>query len=166
MQLNSHQEKLQNKLKSKWFFNSFLLSKLPIGWFVGLRMDETSPSKTVASVPFKWFNKNPFKSTYFAVQSMAAEFSTAVNCLLATVGHKPSVALIVVDMEAKFYKKATERVYFTCEEGAKAYEAVEECCKTGEATTASLKTVGATKNGEVISEFIVTWSFKQRKSKS
>ncbi|MCZ6693800.1 MAG: hypothetical protein O6939_07840, partial [Bacteroidetes bacterium] len=29
------------------------------------------------TIPYKFLNKNPFQSTYFAVQSMAAEASTA-----------------------------------------------------------------------------------------
>ncbi len=53
---------------------------------------------------------------YFAVQSMAAELSTAAHCLAAVQGHTPSIALIIVDMRATFYKKATHRLYLqvTC----------------------------------------------------
>lgn len=135
-----------------------------MGWIAGLRVRELTGKKCVTSVPFKYLTKNPFKSTYFAVQSMAAELSTATPCLLAITGQKPSVAFIIVDLKATFSKKATDRVYFTCEDGAKAFEAVENCIKTGESAEATFKTVGKMRDGTIVSEFEFTWSFKQRKS--
>ena len=135
-----------------------------MGWIAGLRIREINDKKCVTSVPFKWLNKNPFKSTYFAVQSMAAELSTATACLLAIQGQKPSIAIIIVDMKANFTKKAISRVYFTCAETAKAFDAVEQCVETGEAKEATFKTVGKMKDDTVVAEFEFTWSFKQRKS--
>lgn len=135
-----------------------------MAWIAGLRVRQLDKETCVTSVPYKRLNKNPFKSTYFAVQSMGAEFSTAVNCSLAVTGHKPSIALIIVDLKATFLKKANDRVYFTCTDGYKAFEAVEKCIATGEAETATFKTIGKMKDGTVVSEFEFTWSFKQRKS--
>ena len=135
-----------------------------MGWIAGLRIKEINESKCVTSVPFKWLTKNPFKSIYFAVQSMAAELSTATACLLAVEGQKPSVAFIIVDLKATFSKKATDRVYFTCEDNAKAFEAVQKCIETGDSAIATFKTVGKMKDGTVVSEFEFTWSFKQRSS--
>lgn len=135
-----------------------------MGWIAGLRVRELDKGKCTTSVPFKFLTKNPFKSTYFAVQSMAAELSTATPCLLAITGQKPSVAFIIVDLKATFTKKATGRVYFTCEDGARAFKAVEKCIQTGESEEATFKTVGKMKDGTVVSEFEFTWSFKQRKS--
>ena len=145
-------------------FAMYLIKSLPMGWIAGLRVREVDKHKCVTSVPFKFLTKNPFKSTYFAVQSMAAELSTATACLLAVEGHSPSIAFIIVDMKAVFTKKATERAYFTCEENQKAFAAVEKCITSGEAETATFKTVGKLSDGTVVSEFEFTWSFKQRKS--
>lgn len=164
MELNPKQQQLASQVTSGFKFPFFLMNSLPMGWIAGLRVRELSPEKCTTSVPYKNLTKNPFKSTYFAVQSMAAELSTATPCLLAITGKKPSVAFIIVDLKASFSKKATDRVYFTCEHGLKAFEAVEKCISTGEATEATFKTVGKMKDGTVVSEFEFTWSFKQRKS--
>lgn len=99
---------------------------------------------------------------YFAVQSMAAELSTAAFCLLAVQGHQPSIAFIIVDLKASFIKKATDRVFFTCEDGQKAFDAVEKCIHEKNAQQVTFKTVGKMKNGAVVAEFEFTWSFKQR----
>lgn len=162
--LNPKQQQLANQVTSGIKFPLYLMKSLPMGWLAGLRIRELSPERCTTSVPFKNLNKNPFKSIYFAVQSMAAELSTASPCLLAITGQKPSVAFIIVDLKATFSKKATGRVYFTCEDGAKAFEAVQRCTTTGEAAEATFKTVGKMKDGTIVSEFEFTWSFKQRSS--
>ena len=164
MELNPKQQKLAQEVTSGFKFPLYLIKSLPMGWIAGLRVKELNPDKCVTSVPFKNLNKNPFKSIYFAVQSMAAELSTASSCLLAITGKSPSVAFIIVDLKAKFTKKATDRVYFTCEDGRKAFDAVEKCIETGEATEATFRTIGKMKDGTIVSEFEFTWSFKQRKS--
>ena len=164
MTLNPKQQKLASQVTSGFKFPLYLMKSLPMGWIAGLRVRELTHEKCTTSVPFKNLNKNPFKSIYFAVQSMAAELSTASPCLLAITGQNPSVAFIIVDLKAKFTKKATDRVYFTCEDGAKAFEAVQKCIETGESAEATFKTVGKMKDGTVVSEFEFTWSFKQRSS--
>ena len=162
--MNQAQQKLIKKVTSLIAMRLYMLVNLPMGLIAGLRVREITKSKTIVSVPFKYLNKNPFKSTYFAVQSMAAEMSTATACLLAVEGQKPSVAFIIVDMKASFGKKATDRVFFTCEENQKAFDAVQDCINTGEAAITTFKTIGKMKDGTVVSEFEFTWSFKQRKS--
>ncbi len=164
MELSPKQKKLANQVTSGFKFPLFMMKSLPMGWIAGLRVRELNTTKCITSVPFKYLTKNPFKSTYFAVQSMAAELSTATPCLLAITGQKPSIAFIIVDLKAKFSKKATDRIYFTCEDGDRAFNAVERCIQTGEATEATFRTIGKMKDGTVVSEFEFTWSFKQRKS--
>lgn len=163
MELSQRQTKLLQRVTNSTLFTFFLFSKLPMGWLAGIRVRSLDKKSCITSVPFKRLNKNPFKSIYFAVQSMAAELSTASPCLLAIEGQTPSVAFIIVDMKANFLKKATDRVYFTCEDGIKAFDAVTKAIETGDPTEATFKTVGKMKDGTVVSEFEFTWSFKQRK---
>ena len=159
--LNAKQQDRLDSLKG-WKFRLYLLSQLPMGWLAGLRVQEIGPDQCVTSVPFFWWNKNPFNSMYFAVQSMAAELSTAANCVLAVAGQKPSVAVIIVGCKANFLKKATSKVYFTCRDGHKAYHAVAQCLASGEAEEVTLNTVGTMSDGTAVAEFEFTWSFKAR----
>lgn len=164
MNLNEAQRRLVRKITRNHLFFVYLFFNLPMGWIAGLRVRKIDHEECVTSVPFKRLNKNPFKSTYFAVQSMAAELSTATACLLAVQSRKPSIAFIIVDLKANFTKKATDRVYFTCADISKAFEAVDKCIETGGSEHATFKTIGKMKDGTVVSEFEFTWSFKQRKS--
>ncbi len=160
--LSERQVALQKKMLGPQF-KLFTAFKVPLGFIAGMKLTRFEPGLVQTTLPFKFLNINPFQSTYFAAQSMAAELSTAAPCLLAIEGIKPSVAFIIVDMEAKFSKKATTKLTFTCDEGMKAFEAVKRCMETGNAETVKMKTVGKMTDGTVASEFYFTWSFKQRK---
>ena len=69
-----------------WRFLFFLIWKLPMGFLAKLRVLELKDNVAKVSVPFNYWNKNPFKSIYFAVQAMAAELSTGVLVILHTDG--------------------------------------------------------------------------------
>ena len=87
-------------------------------------------------------NTNPFKSMYFAAQSMAAELSTGALAMLAVDLAPQSVALLITGLETTFGKKATGVVTFTCEDGEKIFAAVRETQETGEAATTQATTCG------------------------
>jgi len=117
----------------------------------------------VVSVPFKWFSQNPFKSVYFATQAMAAEMSTGVLGLMAIEGASKKVSMLVLNVEGNFIKKATERIYFTCENGHEIFNAVDMAISSGEGVTVKAKSTGKLKDGTIVSEFFVIWSFKSKK---
>ncbi len=146
-------------------FRMFSLGKVPMLYFSGTKVLKLTDAECAAALPYRWLNQNPFKSIYFAAQSMTAELTTAALAIRAVQGYSPSVAMIIVHLEAEFPKKATGRTTFTCVEGEKALEAVRQCVATGEATTARLVTEGRLDDGTLVARFAFTWSFKQRSKK-
>ena len=164
--LNENQKKFSKKWKNPFLFSLYFLFNVPMGWFSGMRITEISEKKCITYLPFQWYyrwqNKNPYKSMYFAVQSMGAELSTASLATLATKGYSESIALIVTEMSSKYFKKATGNLTFKCDEGEKVFKAVDEAVKTKKGVETKVKTVGKMKDGTVVSEFYFTWSFKVR----
>ena len=154
--------KLAAGLMNPILFRGFLLAKLPLALFAGLRVRELDAGQCVVTVPYGWRTTNPFRSTYFAALSMAAEMSTGALAMMATELAEAPVALIIVDLEASFEKKAQALTTFTCEDGAKAFAAVAETVRTGEPATARMETVGRSPDGTVVARFAFTWSFKRR----
>ncbi|MEA2694860.1 MAG: hypothetical protein QOJ16_4247 [Acidobacteriota bacterium] len=140
----------------------FFLAKLPLALFAGLRVRELDEHRCATSVPYGWRTTNPFRSTYFAALSMAAELSTGALALLATELAGAPVALLIVNLTASFGKKATALTTFTCEDGAQAFDAVAATVATGEPATATLATVGRMPDGTEVARFTFTWSFKRR----
>ena len=162
MVLNKEQRLLSTRINNKLLFKLFSITKLPLVFLTGLKVLKLNEDERVTSVRLKYLNKNPFRSTYFAVLSMAAELSTGTYALLAAAGQSPSVALIITSMKADFIKKATGRTTFTCTEGSKLLAAVEKTIKSKDAQPQTVSTIGRDESGEVIAVFEFTWSFKQR----
>jgi hypothetical protein len=145
-------------------FRLFLLMKLPSAFFAGVRVRSIDQNKAMVSVPYKWFSQNPFRSTYFACLSMAAEMSTGVLALAHIYGRKPAVSMLVVKVESEYFRKAIGRTNFSCEEGEMIANAIEESIATGEGRQCRVLSTGVNEAGEKIAEFYVTWSFKVKNS--
>lgn len=160
--LNNTQKTYLKKVGNPFSFRVWTLFNVPLGFIAGMRLTKLTPYEACSTLPYKWLNKNPFKSIYFAAQSMAAELSTASLAITAIQGHTPSIATIIVNLEAEFVKKATSKTTFTCEDGPAIFASVKKCIETGEAETIKTKTVGRMPDGTIVSTFWFTWSFKQR----
>src|SRR5215475_1792383 len=90
----------------------FLLKNLPNAFFSGVRIRDIDENSCLVTVPYKWLTKNPFRSTYFACLSMAAEMSTGALCLVHLYKRNPPVSMLVVKVESDYFKKATGRTSF------------------------------------------------------
>ena len=145
-------------------FRLFLFTKLPAAYFSGVRVREIDENKCTVTIPFKWLTQNPFRSTYFASLSMAAEMSTGALALAHIYKRNPSVSMLVVKVESEYFKKAADKTSFICEDGALIKRAIEDSIATGEGKMVRAKSVGRNNAGEVVAEFFVTWSFKAKKN--
>jgi hypothetical protein len=169
--LSEHQLKFRKNFLSPWKQKLYFLKNLPMALISGIKLIRLDEELSVAVVPFRWCNKNPFRSMYFAVQSMAAELSTAAPVFMALKGIDADVAVIIVDLKAEFVKKAQTKVYFQC----LAYEEIKEAVyqlndagdgseggATNNTATVTIKTVGKDDAGDEVAIFYFTWSFKRR----
>lgn len=147
---------MKRPVNLRWFF----LTKLPSAYFSGVRIKEIDETKCEVTVPFKWFTKNPFRSTYFACLSMAAEMSSGALCMLHLYQRKPAVSFLVIKMEAAYFKKATGKTTFICTQGNEILKSIEESVRSGDPRTIQVKAAGFNEKNEVVAEFFVTWSFK------
>lgn len=158
--MNSSTQKFIKMVKHPVKFRMFLFWKLPAAFFSGVRIKEINEDRSVVTVPYKWLTQNPFSSTYFASLAMAAELSTGVLGMMHVYKRMPPISMLITNMEATYYKKATGKTYFTCEAGKQIRNTVEQSIATGEPKSISVRSAGTNKNGELIAEFLFTWSFK------
>jgi len=165
--VSSQKEFLMNSFRKNilhpFKFKLFTLSKLPLAFVAGLRVNDISDSQSVVSIKHNYFTKNPFRSMYFASQAMAAELSTGVLVMDAVQQAKPrNISMLVLNMEADFSKKATGRISFTCKDGAKIDDAIQTVLSTNKGETIELKSVGKNEQNEVVSTFKFTWTLKEK----
>ncbi|MCB0642658.1 MAG: DUF4442 domain-containing protein [Phaeodactylibacter sp.] len=161
IQLTPLAEKRLRQFRSPWQMRLYYLNKLPSAFFWGFRVQSITPEQTVVRLPYRWSTKNPFRSIYFAAQAGAAEFSTGILAILALSG-RPAISMLVVDLKVTYSKKADSVATFTCEDGLKVFEAVDRALSSGEGQTVVMKSTGRRKDGLIVSETEITWSFKKK----
>lgn len=159
-------QRFRKQITNKLFFRLFLVKNLPLALIAGLRIQELNVNQCSVSVPYKWLTTNPFRSTYFAAQSMAAEMSTGVLAMMAVNAYPHPISMLITGMEADFTKKATQRVTFTCKQGNEIFEALQQTYETGEGADVTAETIGLTKDGEEVARFRFKWSFKRKDAKN
>jgi hypothetical protein len=148
---------------SKLQFHLYLLAKIPISFLAGVRLKSLTESECQTKVKLGWLNQNPFNSMFWAVQGMAAEFSTGIMCaeIIRKSGHK--ISMLVTEQKAEFTKKATGKIIFSCNQGKETDHALQQAITTGEGVEINLYPTGINEAGETVSRFQFKWRFKQKK---
>ena len=131
--------------------NTYTFFKLPAAFWSGVRVKSISAETCIVSVKLGWFNQNPFKSIYFAVQAMAAEFTTGALVMFHIKASEQNISMLVAQNKAVFTKKATGKISFTCNQGKEIAECIEKAIQTNEGQTIWLTSVGINENGEQVS---------------
>ncbi len=154
---------LQHPIMTKFSvsnLNRFLALKLPSAYFSGIRVTGISENEAMASVRHQWINQNPFKSLYWATQGMAAELVTGLLVMKKIRDSRKKISMLVVHQEGDFFKKATGRITFTCDQGEQIDQAIERTVNSGEGQTFELLAEGFNEEYEKVCSFTFTWSIK------
>ena len=143
--------------------SAMLWARLPLAAFAGLRVLRLDKTGADVHLPAGWKTQNPFRSTYFAAQAMAAEMSTGAPALLfiEESGHK--ISSLVTGLRATFTKKATRAATFTFDQGEAMQTAIAQAAATGEGVPFTARSTGRMPDGVVIAQFEIDWSFKKKK---
>ena len=145
--------------------NTFTFFKLPSAYFCGVRVKSISEESCVTSVKHRWFNQNPFKSMFWAVQGMAAELSTGALVMSCIKDSKANISMLVANNKANFSKKATGRINFSCHDGLAIKAAIENAIATGDGQTCWMKSEGVNSIGERVSQFEFEWTVIVKKAR-
>lgn len=159
-------DKFRKYLRKYIPFKLFILYSLPMAFIAGLKVKRIDDEGCQITVKHSWLNQNPFKSMYFAVQSMAAEMSTGMPLVVETRYLKPSVSTLVLSNRASFSKKAVGLITFSCTQGLEVIAAVNKAKETAEPVTIELKSVGTDEAGDEVAEFYFTWTLRVKPKRS
>ena len=141
-------------------YNSFLFKYLPSAWLCGVRVRDLNDKKCIITVKHNWFNSNPFKSLYWAVQGMASELATGLAIIDFANKNSLNISMLVVSNESRFLKKAKGKIRFECDEVSIIKKTLSSLSKNKTTDKIKLKSTGYDESGDVVSEFIYEWSFK------
>ena len=133
-----------------------------MAFIAGLSLRDISESSSTITVPYKWLNRNPFRSTYFAVLSMAAEMSTGLLAMLYVKNSNPRISMLVTSIDGNFTKRALGLTSFRCQDGLALQNVVEQCIITGQSQNLQCLSIGFDESGAEVARFLITWSFKAK----
>ena len=143
-------------------YNFFLFKYLPSAWLCGVRVRDLNDKKCIISVRHNWFNSNPFKSLYWAVQGMASELATGLAIIDYANKNKLKMSMLVISNESKFLKKAKGLIRYECDQVNSIKKTLSTLSKNKTTDKIKLTSTGYDESGDVVSEFIYEWSFKLR----
>jgi hypothetical protein len=158
-------DKLRKQYLHPILFPLGMLNFLPLGFVTGLRVTQFDGNTCSVTAPYKYMNRNPFKTTYWAVLGMAAEMASGAILLSYSKNVSPSVATFVVGCDSKFVNRALGVTTFVCNDGALIKSEVQKASENGEARIFTTATNGYSEDGKLVAEFIFTWSIKGRRAK-
>jgi Tfp pilus assembly protein PilN len=154
--------RLRRRFLGRVGFRFWTWRSLPLAAFAGVRLTRLDSEAAVVRLPGGWRSQNPFRSTYFAAQAMAAELSTGAPLLVLAADSSPSVATLVTALEARFVKKLVGEGLFTCADVPTLGEAVARAARQDEPVEFVVRSTGRDAREDVVSEWAVTWSLKRR----
>ena len=162
MTLNARSEAVRRRLLRPWNFRLYLWARLPLAACAGLSLRRLDDAGCTVGLPGGWRTQNPFRSMYFAAQSMAAEMSTGAPAMMLAEGASASVSMLVREVRGVFTRRIQGEAEFTFEDLAGMRETVDRAVATGESESFVARSVGRTRDGGAAAEFEITWSFKRR----
>ena len=154
---------IEDSFSNNFKFRMLLMRILPMGFLSGMRIKSLTRERCEVGLRYKWLIKNPFRSTFWAVMGMAGEMTSGALLMLYTYGQKPSIATILVSQSSKFYKKGVGKMTYVCESGEEMRKTVERAYKSGAGEVIDCPVQAYDEAGELIAEFVFTWSMKVRK---
>lgn len=140
--------------------NVYMFFKLPSAFWCGVRAKSISAEICKSTVKHRWFNQNPFNSMYFAVQAMAAEFTTGVLVMHQIQESGKNISMLVANNKATFTKKAKGRITFECNQGSLIKDTIQKAVVTNKGQTIWLTSIGTDEIGDQVSEMQFEWSVK------
>jgi hypothetical protein len=158
-------EQVRRRVLSGLPVTLYLWRMLPLAAFAGLRVVRLDDEACSVRLPGGWRTRNPFASTYFAAQAMAAEMSTGAPGLVLREDAPRPVSMLVLSIRANYSKRLTGTGSFTCEDVPAIRGAIERAAATDEPQVVSARSIGRNAVGEAVAEVVVEWSFKRRPSR-
>ena len=154
--------RFQQKMLTPIFFKLFLILKLPLAFFAGVKLKFLNDTHSTVQLKYNYLNKNPFKSIYFAALSMAGELASGILAASFTYKYSPRVSMLIVGMSIEFSKKAVGIINFNCNQGKEIQDCINKSIATKEGQVIDITTTATDKEGDIVAIFNIRWSFKSK----
>lgn len=153
---------LSRKLYIWWF----LLRRIPIIPFLGIKVLAESDTGCKVVIPRTWRNRNPFGITYFAALVAAGEMAGGMLIIPHVLNVRErgvDMAVVIRNVNAAFKRMADGPIYFRCEQGEEVRDAIAQAQYSGKPELITLRSVGYNEAGKVAVSVDITWLLKVKR---
>lgn len=109
--------------KANFFLTTIGLLKIPLIYYVGARIIEATPVRTVLRIPLNRRTKNHLGSMYFGALAIGADVTGAWVAFMLLRDSKQKVSIVFKDLKAEFLMRPEGDVHFTCDD----VKAIQQC---------------------------------------
>lgn len=158
--------KTLQRLKETAFLRTFGLLKIPMIFWIAPRVLEMDDEGCSILVPLNYRTRNHLGSMYFGTLCAAADVAGGLLAMRMIQATGNRVNLVFKDFHADFRKRPDADAVFTSRDGAKVRALVERALASAERVEETVKifaTCPAKYGEEVVAEFALTISLKQKK---
>lgn len=145
----------------------FAFTKIPLLWYVGTSVVESTENKIVMRIPLNRRTKNHLNVMYFGALGMGADICIGFKAFQIIHQKKAPLNLLFKDFKIDFLRRAEGDVHFICEEGDKVRALIEKAMATGERETAPINgyAIVPSISDEKVAQFTLSLSLKKRQNR-
>jgi len=153
------------KIRNTLLLKFFSFTQVPLLFFLRPSVEELTEERCVVKIPLTRRSKNHLNSLYFGALAAGADVSAGYLALVCMREQRKRYHFAFKDFKASFLKRAEDDTFFTCEEGHKIAQKVEEARRTGERVNFPVQvtaTVPSLLGSEPVATFELTMSIKAK----
>lgn len=156
-------------LKETLFLNAFSFWKIPLIFFLRPSVIKWTAQRIEIKIPLNRRSKNHLNSMYFGALTIGADCAGGLLAMRLIQESKKDIALVFKDLHADFLKRAESDVHFSCDDGDKVRQLVENTIRTGERQNMTVNVVATAPKSmgdEPVAKFKLTLSLKDKTATS
>ncbi|MCF8259072.1 MAG: YiiD C-terminal domain-containing protein [Flavobacteriales bacterium] len=152
--------------QANFFLRTIGLRQIPLIYYVGARVVETTDRKTVLRIPLNRRTKNHLGSMYFGALAIGADVTGAWVAFQLLQQSKQEVSIVFKDLKAEFLMRPEGDVHFTCTDSRAIREAFAATIADGKRKNLPVRviaTVPSKTGDQPVAKFELTLSAKCQK---
>lgn len=153
-------ERTRENLSLRWFG----LTRIPLLFYVGVRVVEITPERLVARIPLRRRTRNHLGSMYFGALCIGADVAPGAYAMYLIRQQPERISMVFKDFQAEFLKRAEGDVYFICDQGKEIAALVAQAVASDERVERQLDVIATVPSlsDEPVAKFKLTISLKKR----
>ena len=150
----------RENLSLRWFG----LTRIPLLFYVGVRVVEVTPERLIARIPLRRRTKNHLGSMYFGALFIGADVAPGAYAMYLIRQQRVPISMVFKDFQAEFLKRAEGDVHFICNHGKEIAELVAQAAASDQRVERQVEVIATvpTLSDEPVARFKLTLSLKKR----